>query len=230
MTPPPFRNDHPLRRAVLVAVALAACAGGVRCAARNQPAAHPGPAEPVREMRAACKGWLRWEGGKHRFEAVYAVGPPDRLYAEFAGRIGGTQAILSVARGRLLVLIPGERRFVEEEATPAAFEALFGLRLEAGQIVSILGSAGTRRVFSIDGARERLTVRVERDRLRVEPDTATAGRDRAAGGFQGLELKFQEIERPLTLPIDPGLFDVSVPRSFSRITIDPNAPGPMLLP
>lgn len=212
----------PALRLAAVLALLLACTG---CAARHDPAAYPvAPETGVQEMRAACKGWLWWDGRKHRFEAAYAVRPPDSLYAEFAGRIGGTQAILAVTGGRILVLIPGERRFLQEEATAETFEALFGLRLDAPAVVAILGSAGMNRGFTIDGDASRLAVRVEGDRLRVDPAGA------AAGGFEGLELKFQEIDRPPESPIDDSLFDVTVPDSFVRIPLDLDAAGPLLLP
>jgi len=174
-------------------------------------------------MRAACKGWLRADGEKHRFEVAYALRPPDSLYAEFAGRIGGTQAILVVTGGRLVVLMPGERRFLQEEATPETFDALFGLRLDAADLVTILGSAGMRRTFSIADDTQRFDVTVDEERLRVEP---VGG----AYGFQGLELRFQEIDRPPAIPVEESLFDVQVPGSFERIALDPNAAGPLLLP
>ncbi len=199
------------------------------CAGRHAPAAHPGTPDQggVQEMRAACKGWLWWDGRKHRFEAAYALRPPDSLYAEFGGRIGGTRAILAVTRGRLLVLMPGERRFLQEEATAKTFEALFGLRLDARAVVSILGSAGMRRGFEIAGETGRMAVRVEGDRLRVDP----LGEDaEAAGGFEGLELRFQEIDRPPGIPIEESLIDVPVPDSFARIPLNPDAAGPLLLP
>lgn len=173
-------------------------------------------------MRAACKGWLRADGEKHRFEVAYAVRPPDSLYAEFAGRIGGTQAILTVSQGHLLVLIPSERRFLQEAATPETFDALFGLRLNAADLVSILGSAGMKKSFSIADETQRLVVRVDGERLLVEPLEG-------AHGFEGLELKYQEIDRPPEVPVEPSLFEVQVPGSFERITLDPNA-GPLLLP
>lgn len=220
-------------RFLAVAALLATGALGSSCAPKGNLVTSP--QEPgsivVQEMRAACRGWLRTGGDKHRFEVFYALLPPDNIYAEFAGRIGGTQAILTVRHGRLLVLMPSERQFFEEEATPATFEALFGLRLSPGDLTSVLGSAGLKRTFYIGEGVDRLVVQVDEGYLRAEPEQWKRERGRLIGhGFQGLELKCQEIDRPPAVPVEPGLFDVPIPVSFERFILDPDATSPLLLP
>ncbi len=182
-------------------------------------------------MRAAVKGSLQIGARKTRFEATLALKTPGRLRVEISGPIGGTRALLTARQERVLVLFPPTREFIDEEATPATWQAVIGLPLTTAGLIDLFahaGSRGSRRIplagESDDGAGS-LEVAYEGDRIH-----ATMGLPQDAG-YRALELRVIELERPGADAIPEDLFTPDVPVGWTRVTPrDATSEVPTLLP
>ncbi len=211
----------PARRWVWILV-LSTLATG--CAPRRAPETpQPGSAHA---LRATCKGRILVEGKTHRFESAFALSAPDRLHAEIGGRIGGPRAVLTLQGDRLLIVIPADRTYLLEEASPGVLEHLLGVRIEARDLVEVLNAAGTRRSWRVAGGGGRgFLIRADGDRVLVDPDPP------GTAPFGGLELRFRDIDRS-GADSAGTLFDLNPPPGWDRLRVDPDGlrDGPLLLP
>ena len=187
------------RHALLLSLALVSL--GVSCSARG-----PGPVHvPGDGIRASCKGTLMLGDERVRFRCDLALAPPDRIRVEMRGPVGGTRALLTHGAGRLLVLLPGSREYIEESAAPATVEALLGIRVDARGLFNLVSSADPRRCGEAES----------------EPGLMLTCRDgKLLAEFEGgaLELRLEEIERRATIPDD--LFAPATPDGWTRLLLD----------
>lgn len=162
------------RAAALLALAAAtasACAGSF----------HPAP--PGVAQRAAASpsysGSLRVSVSgpdlRGRSRALVAFRRPDALRIEIPGPSGAR--LVAVARaGRLTAVLPGDRAYLDREATPAELEALIGVALAPAELMDVLvgakpaglreyradwGASFPRRIDAVLGDGTRLKATVE---------------------------------------------------------------------
>jgi hypothetical protein len=217
-----------IRGALLIGSSAVVLLSAIGCANRN---IVPGPPhEMAASLRARCKGRLSYAGGTIRFEAAFALKPPDRLYVELSGRLGGTRAILAIKGDRLALLFPPDRTYVEERATPEAYEALIGIGMDSESFIAVLESAGRPRVWQVEtsaaqGPAATLLVHSDGNRVTVSSSGKTLG------AFEGLELRFRGLERPPADPIGDDLFDLSIPADWKRLSLsERSGTDPILFP
>lgn len=176
-------------------------------------------------MRASFKGRIDLGADRRRLEGTLALEPPDRLYVEILGPIGGPRAVMAAKGNRLVVLFPASREFVDEEATASTYEALIGLRLDTSSLIELIrfGRGGSCAVDRCEGKIPLAPDEhgVSRDLLvRREGDLLSARLSEDATmpcEFHGLELRLRETES-----FDAGqnaeeLFVTLIPEGWTRL-------------
>ena len=163
----------------------------------------PGDAAP---LRAVFKGRLRLGDESMRFEGGVAAAPPDRLRVELWGPMGGLRAILASRGGRVIVVLPGGRQYMDEEEGTATYEALLGVPLDTPSLIRLISSARP------GGCAQRAEAAVS--------VTCVDGFPRAV--FEGgtLDLRLTDSWRPAAGELPEDLFDPPIPQGFSRLRPD----------
>src|SRR5262245_47213923 len=132
-------------RSILVVSSLVVCCGCVGTG-RLAPHADPASADATAAggdrcpgcLRASFKGRLELGSDTQRFEGAVALESPDRLYVELTGPLGGVRAVMAASGERVIVLFPGTRQYIDEDATPSTYEALLGLRLQTAGLIDLI--------------------------------------------------------------------------------------------
>lgn len=211
--------------ALLVVLSLAGCAG------RTIVPGPPSPPGAPDALRASVRGRMDHGGRSLRFQVDVALRTPGRLRAEISGPVGGVKAILSIQEGRVTALFPGTKEFLDEPALPATVESLIGLPLDPETLIDLFNFPGGRgdellRIPSSgDGPPHVLAVHREPDRLLV------AAQDPPRDGFARLDLRLERGERPAPSTLSEGLFLLTVPEGWSRLSAAARDDGrPVLMP
>lgn len=124
-----------------------------------------------------------------RTAAIVAFRRPDALRIEVPGP-GGPRVIAVARDARLTAVFPGSRAVFSADATPASFEALFGIGLEPGEVMDLLVGRPSSRLRSYEagwGPTLPRTVRAtlpDGGRLSVSVDEADAGGAIPAAAFE----------------------------------------------
>lgn len=174
---------------------------GIACSARG-----PGSLRvPGDGLRASCKGRLSLGEETIRFRGDVALSPPDGIRVEMRGPVGGTRALFAQHAGRLKVLIPGRKEFIDEEADAKTIESLLGVRVDARGLFELVSSADPRRCGKSENG----------------PNLMLTCRDgKLLAEFEGgsLELRLEKIERRVAVPEE--LFEPVAPDGWRRLFLD----------
>lgn len=151
--PPDFKK-HILRRSWLPFLILLVLSGCVRstnlgCLKGVQDAAVD---EAWQQLTQRWKEFGAYEGqmvirgklmGRRiRARPYFLFSYPDRLYLEVGSSGLGPMAIVASAGGRVTMVFPNRREYLEEEATAQVLERLIGIPLGAEELVALLVGSG----------------------------------------------------------------------------------------
>ncbi len=168
-------------------------------------------------IRTWVKGRITAGGKKSRFEGALVAVAPDRLRVDISGPVGGTRAMLAVHNGRLRVLFPAQREYLEMDAAPEAWEALLGIGVDTATLIDLIRQAETGApvlpVRAGNGLVRTLTLDRKGDHLVVAvPETP-------AGPFEQLDLQLREVEHPAPGSIDPAAFRLEIPEGWRKLDL-----------
>jgi hypothetical protein len=149
----------------------------------------------VAEKAAVARSWsgslrvsVNGPAVRGRSRVLLAFRRPDALRLEIPGP-AGARLVAAIREGRLVAVLPGERAFLEAEATAGELEALLGVALEAGELMDLLvgvAPAGLRDYRVRWGGtlpRRVEAVLADGTRLKATVDDAEAGRDLPEAAF-----------------------------------------------
>jgi len=171
--------------------------------------------EDAGSLRASFKGRLRIGAERMRLEGAVAAAPPDRLRVELWGLMGGVRAILVSRGGRVVVVLPATRQYMDEEEGTATYEALLGVPLDTHGLIRFIASARPGGCAPREEAGVTLT--------------CVDGYPRAVFDEGVLDLRLTDFRRPAPGELAADLFDPAIPEGFSRLRPDPHSARAHLL-
>ena len=178
-------------------------------------------------IRAWVKGRLSTGERKSRFEGAIVAMAPDRLRVDLSGPVGGTRASVAVRQGRMRVLLPAQKEYIETEASPGAWEALLGVGVDTAALIDLIrqAEAGAPElpVRAGDGRVQTLTVTRQGDKLTL---TAPGAPD---GSFQQLDLHLREVEHPAPASINAAAFELEIPQGWTKLDLKKGSAAPVLV-
>jgi hypothetical protein len=202
-----------------------------------------GSARGVQRYQAVLK--VRGEGPDGRFSAteVLIFQRPDRVRVELLATFGPSRWIAVTRDGRITVLFPKTREYLEESAVEDVVAALLGIRLSPPEVMAILDGSG----LPLAGER---SLRAERrgDRIRIALPSGTVDveadqvREAQAAGYRviyptewkdmqrqvpdRIDIVSEKLEASLSVEdldinvrLDPEAFVVSLPDGAGRLAL-----------
>jgi hypothetical protein len=158
-------------------------------------------------LRGSFKGRLRLGDETMRLEGGVAAAPPDRLRVDLWGPMGGVRAILASHGGRVVVVLPATRQYMDEEEGTATYEALIGVPLDTHGLIRFIASARPGGCAPREEAGVTLS--------------CVDGYPRAVFDGGVLDLRLTDFRRAAPGEFAADLFDPAIPEGFSRLRPDP---------